>query len=136
MGRFLKLDDFGILSKCDNWVIYEIPRTHWNLIPTIHRIDDAIAVFASGCFEQPKRLNGFLAGMGIDTVAYEAEPKPNTKEEEINVYHTVITQLPRVMPDGSAYWLDGPYCNQALQPHWPSAKKALDFYSKIGTLLE
>ncbi|MFA5234054.1 MAG: hypothetical protein WC390_06595 [Sulfurimonas sp.] len=132
----MKLDDFGILSKLNNWVVYEIPRDYWYLIPEVHRRDDAIAIFASGCFERPQRLNGFLANIGIDTVAYEANPFPNTKEEEINVYHTVITRLPKVMPDGSAYWLDGPYCNQALQPHWPSAKNALDFYSKIGTLLE
>lgn len=132
---YLTPQQLGVLQKLDNWMIYDIPRSYWDQIPYVHRQEQAVAIFASGCFEQPKRLNGNLAGIGIDVVVHEEHPKKKG-EDDINIYHFTIQKLAHPTADGQEYWMEGPYRGDALQPHWPSAKEALDFYAKIGTLLK
>lgn len=132
---YLSSQQLGVLTGLNNWLIYDIPPQYWNQMPYVHRQEQAVAIFASGCFELPRRLNGNLAGMGIDVVVHETGPKKKG-EDEINVYHFTIQKLARTTPEGEEYWMEGPYLNQALQPHWPSAKDALDFYAKVGQLLK
>ena len=131
--HYITENQLGDLSKLTGWKIWEIPPAHWNLIPDFHRKKDAIAVFVSGSFTDPKVLNGHLASVGMDIVVYEETP---TKKDEghINIYHSVFAKLPKPFDGGKSFLMATPYRADALMKHYPEEQEALDFYSSVGTL--
>jgi len=124
-------DRFEAMRHLKGWEIRDIPPEHWDKLPVVHRKDDAFAVFASGCLEQPKKLNGNLSIAGIDFLAHEPNPEREKGEDSINIYHFTIAKLKNPVGD-LQYKMDGPYGRQALLGHWPCEQDALDFYSSVG----
>ena len=129
-------EELGILSKLENWNIYNLPTDAWKNVPIDHRKGDLIAILASGCKIEPKTLNGNVVFMGVDIVAYEENPFEKSQkgkiEENINVYHYTVQKLPKPF-DGKEYLLKGPYYHDALLAHWPSNQEGLEYYSNVGT---
>ena len=132
-SHYLTENDLGILAHLKDWKIWDIPPNQWDHIPPFHRRDDAIAVFANGCFSDPKRMNEQLSPIGFDIVVHEEIPTKKG-EENINVYHFVIEKMAKPIEGDKLFRMVGPYRGNALTPHYPSNQEALDFYSSVGTL--
>ncbi len=109
----LTSEQFSKLKLTGGWNIDDVPRERWNDIPGLQRLDDTVAVMASGCVDDPKILNGILANAGLDILVSEANPKPH--EPEGNAYHYVIQEVKH--PE-FPYVLHGPYRSQTMVNHW------------------
>lgn len=96
------------------WEIRELPKEHWDKIPGLPRTHDAISVFYSGSFTDPRALNGIIGIAGFDVVAYENKPKKD--EPPINAYHCVIKQLDS-SKNPCPYLLYGPFTEETLFGH-------------------
>lgn len=131
--KYITEKQLGMLSELMDWKIWELPPAHWDQIPDFHRKKDAIGVFVSGSFNDPKVLNGHLANVGIDIVVHEEFP---TKKGEghINIYHSVFAKLPSPLDGDKTFLMATPYRADALMPHYPEEQPALNFYSAVGTL--
>lgn len=121
-------EQFDLLKTTENWNIDEVDKKFWDKIPGIQRLQDTIAIMASGSFSDP-RIMHFIDNIvaGIDVLAHEPKPKINKKEKEGNAYHYVFqktgkTELPYIM--------HGPYRTETIVPHWFDCKD-IDSYWKI-----
>jgi len=131
-SHYLTSAQLGILYNLEDWEIWDIPSQHWDKLPHFQRKQDTLAVMASGCFSEPKEMNGILSSVGFDLVAHE--PKPKRGEGDINLYHFLIEDRGFEANKDKQFLMTGPYNHSALLEHWPTNQEALDFYSSVGTL--
>jgi len=116
-NQLLTKSQFDELLKSDKWKIEEIDPTIIKATPLIQRKHQILGAFASGDANATRPLNGHQAVLGMDVLVYEERPWRNKGEEDVNVYHYIITQTFRV---DFPYRIQGPYRTEALVDHWPS----------------
>jgi len=120
----LTQEQFERLNTTANWDICEVPREHWDKIPSIQRLRDTVAIKGSADITAPQILNGIHSIAGFDVLTYEKNPMEG--EPEGNAYHYVIQQIndPRY-----PYLMHGPFKSETIVPHWFDAED-LDRYWK------
>lgn len=106
-------DQFRSLSVIDGWRVDDVPEAIWSKIPGLQRKPEIVGVMASGCYNEPRVLNGIRAVVGMDVLVHETNPKPG--EADGNAYHWIIQKTNQ--PD-SPYVLIGPFKSETIVSHW------------------
>lgn len=104
-------EQFKCLKGLENWDVFEIPVAEWQRIPNLPRMEDTIAVMASGGF-LGTTLNQITAIIGLDILVHETRPTPGEKAG--NAYHMVIQKISDIR---YPYLMHGPFRSETLVPH-------------------
>lgn len=112
-------EQFKLLIQAGGWTVDEVPRDQWKHLPDWMRGESVLAIFASGCMNQPKVLNGMNSIGGLDFLRHETKPKKD--EPEGNAYHYVMVKTDEGVK------LYGPFRSETFVPHWFEAED-LDKY--------
>lgn len=104
---------FDLITTGGGWCIDEVPQEYWKHIPGLQRLQDTIAIMASGTASEPKVLNGIRSYAGLDVLTHEPDPHPG--EPEGNAYHYVFQQVP---DPRYPYIMHGPFRSETAVPHW------------------
>lgn len=100
-----------------------MPPEHWAKIPGLQRLNDTVAVMASGTLSDPGVLNDVENAIaGADVLVHESNPYPD--EPEGNAYHYVVQ---RINDPRFPYVVHGPFRSETLVDHWFEADQ-LDRY--------
>jgi len=113
----LTKEQYDLLGVKAGWELVEVDKEHWRKIPGIQRLDDTVAIMASGCIDDTRVLNDIHAIAGFDVLVHETRPQPN--EPEGNAYHYVVQELRR---SDYPYVLHGPFRSQTRVAHWYGAE--------------
>lgn len=119
-------EQYDKLCTTDGWKLNEVPAENWEKIPGLIRLEDTVAIMASGTVSDPRILNTIHAIAGFDVLVYESHPMVHKAEPEGNAYHYVIQ---KINYDRYPYLIYGPYRSETRVDHWFEADD-LDLYWK------
>lgn len=120
-------EQYEYLSLQPDWRIVSVPEDNWRKIPNLPRINDTMAVYASGCIHTPQTFNNIEHVGACDIVAYEKNPKIEKGETSINVYHCVFQKL-KTISGNFEYLMHYPFKSGTVAPHWPKELEELQVY--------
>jgi hypothetical protein len=63
------------IYSAKGWEIQEISLKELKVIPKIVRPDDLLGAFASGCLNQPKKLNNYSSIAAFEVLVFREESK-------------------------------------------------------------
>ncbi len=120
-------EQFRQLLLCQGWEINDVPPEISPKIPGLVRLNETIAVMASGSTDDPRILNDISAIAGVDVLAHETKPKED--EPEGNAYHFAIqktkdTRCPFIMY--------GPFKSGTVVGHWFDADDLDSYWTSSG----
>jgi len=101
-------EQFEYLNLRPDWQIISVPEDNWRKIPNLPRINDTMAVYASGCPHTPQTFNDIEHVGACDIVAYEQYPQIEKGEISINICHCVFQKL-KTSTDQYEYLMHYPF---------------------------
>jgi hypothetical protein len=120
----LREEQFRQLPIGPGWTLNDVPRELWYKIPALVRIEDTLAIMASGSTGDPRILDDIKAIAKVEQLVHETRPR--FSEPEGNAYHFVIQ---KIRHSEYPFLMHGPYRWGTVVPHWFDADD-LDRYWK------